>query len=183
MLKEIETIVLADIRSMARLAFDDESSVRSQFISKKERINFRQTSDEQRIFQKNKLRLKELETLIPSIYEDKVLGKISESVCIKLIEKYEAEQKELSENVKNLEARFNSIKQDENDVEEFIGRLKKYTDVRELTREMCLELIEYITVDEYAADMARDIHIYYKLLDKPLADKKFLKSDKNTENA
>ena len=36
---------------------------------------------------------------------------------------------------------------------------------------MALELIEYITVDEYAADHPRDIHIYYKLLDKPLPNK------------
>lgn len=55
------------------------------------------------------------------------------------------------------------MKKDEEDVEEFIRRLKKYTDVH--------ELIEYITVDEYAADRARNIHIYYKLLEKPLKSK------------
>lgn len=183
LLKEIEAAVLADIRSMAKLAVENEQNARYQFMSKKEQINFRQTSDEQKIFHKNKLRLSELEKLIPSIYEDKVLGKISESVCIKLLEKYEAEQADLSEKIEKLEARINSAKQDENDVDEFIRRLKKYTDVQELTREMCLELIEYITVDEYAADRPRDIHIYYKLLDKPLVDKKFLKSNENLENA
>lgn len=99
------------------------------------------------------------------------------------MKKYEVEQKDLSEKIEKLEARINSAKQDENDVDEFIRRLKKYTDVQELTREMCLELIEYITVDEYAADRPRDIHIYYKLLDKPLIDKKFLKSNENLENA
>ncbi|MDE5992165.1 MAG: DUF4368 domain-containing protein, partial [Oscillospiraceae bacterium] len=55
------------------------------------------------------------------------------------------------------ESRLNSVKQDENDVDEFIKRLKKYTDVQELTHEMCLELIEYITVDEYAADRPRAV--------------------------
>jgi hypothetical protein len=48
--------------------------------------------------------------------------------------------------------------------------------VQELTREMCLELIEYITVDAYTADKPREIHIYYKLLDKPLDDKRCLYS-------
>ena len=61
--------------------------------------------------------------------------------------------------------------------------MKKYTDVQELTREMCLELIEYITVDEYAADRPRDIHIYYKLLDKPLKDKYRLDTAKKAEIA
>ncbi len=183
LLKEIEAAVLADIRSMAKLAVENEQNARYQFMSKKEKINSRQLAEEQRQFRDKKIRLSELETLIPSIYEDKILGKISESVCIKLIEKYEAEQTDLSEKIESLEARINSAKQDEDDVDEFIIRLKKYTDIQELTREMCLELIEYITIDEYAADRPRDIHIYYKLLDKPLADKKFLKSNENLENA
>ena len=76
--------------------------------------------------------------------------------------------------MEELEAKLSAVKQDEDDVEEFICRLKKYTDVQELTREMALELVEYITVDEYAADRPRDIHIYYKLLDKPLKDKRRL---------
>ena len=103
-----------------------------------------------------------------------------------LLEKYQAEQKSLSEDVERLEAKLNAVKQDENDVEEFIKRLKKYTDVQELTREMCLELIEYITIDEYSADRPRDIHIYYKLLEKPLPHKKFLdvgKSDESVKTA
>lgn len=63
-------------------------------------------------------------------YEDKVLGKISEDVCVNLLEKYYAEQNNLPEEVKRLEARLNAVKQDENDVDEFIKRLNKYTDVQ-----------------------------------------------------
>ncbi len=100
-----------------------------------------------------------------------MLDKIPEAVCVNLLEKYQAEKKALSAEVEKLETKLSAIKQDEDDVEEFIRRLKKYTDVQELTCEMCLELIEYITVDEYAADRPRDIHIYYKLLDKPLKNK------------
>lgn len=182
-MKDINAIVLADVRSMAALAVDNENVARQQFLSKKEKINSHQLAEEQRQLREDKFRLSELEKLIPSIYEDKVLGKIPEDVCVNLLEKYRAEQRELSEKVESLEARLNSAKQDENDVDEFIKRLKKYTDVQELTREMCLELIEYITVDEYAADRPRDIHIYYKLLDKPLLDKRRLDVKKNEETA
>ena len=100
-----------------------------------------------------------------------------------LLEKYQAEQKRLFEEIKQLEEKVNAVKQDEDDVDEFIRRLKKYIDVPELTREMCLELIEYITVDEYAKDRPREIHIYYKLLEKPLPHKKFLEVDKTTKTA
>ena len=181
-MKDINALVLADIRSMAALVLEDEEAARQQFLSKKEQINTRQTAEEQKQLHSGKYRLAELDTLIPSIYEDKVLGKIPEDVCVSLLEKYQAEQKALSEEIEQLEAKLNSVKQDENDVDEFIKRLKKYTDVQELTREMCLELIEYITVDEYAKDRPREIHIYYKLLEKPLPHKKFLEVDKGDES-
>ena len=168
---QIEAVVLEDIRSMAQLVVEDEDAARKQFLSQKERMSSRQTASEQKHLREIQKRLEELEQLIPSIYEDKVLGKVSESMSIQLLDKYETEQKELSEKSEQLEAKINSVKQCEDDVEEFICRLKKYTDIQELTREICLELIEYITVDEYAADRPREIHIYYKLLDKPLADK------------
>lgn len=93
---------------------------------------------------------------------------------MKLIEKYEAEQKELSAEVSELEAKLSAIRQDEEDVELFMNRLKKYTDVQELTREMCLELIEYITLDAYVEGQPREIYINYKLLDEPLKDKRSL---------
>lgn len=101
-------------------------------------------------------------------------AKVSEDVAIKLIAKYEAEQKALSVEVTELEETLSTIRQDEEDVELFIERLRKYNDVQELTREMCLELIEYITLDAYVEGQPRNIYIYYKLLDEPLKDKRSL---------
>lgn len=170
-MKDINDIVLADIRMMSTLVVEDEEKARQQFLAQKEQINSHQMEMEQKRLRDGKYRLEELRKLIPSIYEDKVLGKIPEDVCVNLLEKYQAEQKELSEDVSKLEAKLSAVKQDKDDVEEFIRRLKKYTDVQELTREMSLELIEYVTIDEYSADRPRDIHIYYKLLDKPLLNK------------
>ena len=42
-------------------------------------------------------------------------------------------------------------------------------EVPELTREMCMELIEFISVDKCPgrySKQPREIHIYYKLIDK-----------------
>ena len=80
--------------------------------------------------------------------------KVSEDVAMKLIAKYEAEQKELSTEVASLEEKFTTIRQDEEDMALFMERLRKYTDVQELTREMCLKLIEYITLDAYVEGAA-----------------------------
>ena len=180
-MKDIDVLVLADIRSMASLVVENEDEARRRFLEQKAKVNARQTKEEKKRFSENKHRLSELNTLIPKIYEDKVIGKIPEEICVELLEKYKAEQKALAEETAILEAKLSAVSQDEKDTEEFIRRLKKYTDVQELTREIALELIEYITVDEYAADRPRDIHIYYKLLDKPLPHKKYLEIGTNDD--
>ena len=92
-MKQINALVLSDIRSMAALVLEDEEAARKQFLAKKEQINSKQTAEEQKKLRECQYRLAELETLIPSIYEDKVLGKIPEDVCVSLLEKYQAEQK------------------------------------------------------------------------------------------
>lgn len=64
--------------------------------------------------------------------------------------------------------RLTEVQQDEKDVDEFIRHLKKYKGADTLTREMALELIEYIVVDDVKKDGVknrhREIHIYYKRL-------------------
>ena len=155
----------------AKLVIDNEETARAYFLAQKEQYNSEQYETDINHLNAANKRLAELEKLIPSIYEDKVIGKIPEDVCVKLLEKYQAEQKALADEVEQINKKLSTAKQDRQDVEEYITRLKKYADVPELTREMALELIEYITIDEYSADRPRDIHIYYKLLDKPLPNK------------
>lgn len=63
---------------------------------------------------------------------------------------------------------------DEADIAEFVSRLKRCAGATELTHEMCLELIEDVTVDENNKNdksRPRVIHIYYKLIDKLLTNK------------
>lgn len=153
---------------------EDESAAKNAFLAKKQSEHAKQTSEDKKHLSDSKHRLDELSALIPKIYEDKVLGKVPEDVCIDLLQKYTAEQKELNAVVADLESRQQESRKDEEDVEKFVARLKKYAGAEELTREICLELIEYIVVDEYAADRPRQIEIYYKFLDKALENKNHL---------
>lgn len=177
--KQIEAVIIADIRSMAELVVKDEQTARAAFLSKKEQQTSRQSKADIKKLNDSKHRLAELENLMQSVYEDKVMGKIPEHICVSFLEKYEAEQQELRAVIADLEERLSAEKQDREDVEEFIRRLKKYVDVQTLTRELGLELIEYVTVGAYTPNEPRKINIYYKFLDKPLNDKKTLYSDEN----
>ena len=173
-MQDMDAIVLEDIRSLAQLVVEDEEKAKAEFLARKAKHHEEQYSVDTKKLTEGRYRLQELDTLIQNIYEYKVLGKLSEDVAMKLIAKYETEQKELSAEVADLEERFSTIRQDEEDVTMFMERLRKYTDVQELTREMCLELIEYITLDAYVEGQPREIYIYYKLLDEPLKDKRSL---------
>ena len=173
-MKDMDAIVLEDIRSLASLVVEDEDDARKKFLARKAKNHEEKHTVDTKKLTEGRYRLQELDTLIQNIYEDKVLSKVSEDVATKLIAKYEAEQKELSVEVTELEETLSTIRQDEEDVELFIERLKKYIDVQELSREMCLELIEYITLDAYVEGQPRDIYIYYKLIDEPLPDKRCL---------
>lgn len=177
--KQIEAVIIADIRSMAELVVKDEQTARAAFLSKKEQQTSRQSKADIKKLNDSKHRLAELENLMQSVYEDKVMGKIPEHICVSFLEKYEAEQQELRAVIADLEERLSAEKQDREDVEEFIRRLEKYVDVQTLTRELGLELIEYVTVGAYTPNEPREINIYYKFLDKPLNDKKTLYSDEN----
>ena len=83
------------------------------------------------------------------------------------------EKKSLQAESDEMQKCTDMAKQDEADVDEYIRRLKSYAGAEELTRQMALDLIEYITIDENPRKKAipRDIHIYYKLIDKPLKNK------------
>ncbi len=166
--EDIEQVVLNDIRAKAKLILDDEQKARADFLKYKEQISAaKYNADKKDLAQKTK-RFNELERLTQSVYEDKVLGKIPEDICLKLLAKYTEEQTALKTEIEELENALSVVSKNEADVDEFIRRLKRYTDVPELTRELCLELIEYITIGASPDDKtgAREIHIYYKLLGK-----------------
>lgn len=171
-LRNIEQIVLNDIRSMIDLVISDENDARKKFLARKQRNLSNQTNAGKDKLKTNKSRIAELDNLMQSVYEDKVQGNISASVCAKLLEKYETEQNSLANEVDQIEEQLFAAKHDEEDVDRFIESLRKYENAEILTRQMCLELIDHITIDEFhKGKTERDIHIYYKFIDKGYTDK------------
>lgn len=169
----MQEIVLNDIRAKANLVIDDERREREEFMRRKQQSASVKVGAEKKRLLADKKRLAELEKLIQSVYEDKVSGKIPEEICIGLMEKYLEEKKTLSARVSESEAIVTENEKNTADVDEFIRRLKKYASAEELTREMCIELIERITIGKVVKDKTaeREIHIYYKFMDNGYSEK------------
>ena len=58
------------------------------------------------------------EAEIQSVYENMVLGKVSEDLCIGLLDKYRAEKNELETEFDEIQNRLDAFSQDEHDVDE-----------------------------------------------------------------
>ena len=171
--KALERVVLDDIQRQIDFVISD-SKAREKYIARKRKEADTKESTDKKRFKEVSKRIEELDGLIQSVYEDKFSGKIPEDVCIRLIEKYQVELKDLQEEYEVLKETAKTEKQIEDDVDEYIRRLRSYAGAEELTRQMALDLIEYITIDRNPDKRSdpRDIHIYYKLIDKPLKNKR-----------
>ena len=112
-------------------------------------------------------RLPELDKLIQSAYEDKVLGRIPESVCVNLLNQYEAERREKQERYKELTGQLAASRETESSVDAWLDMMQDYAQLEELDRPTLVRLIQKIEISErYPVDdhEERDIHIYYNFV-------------------
>lgn len=170
----LEQLVLADIQHRIDFVDIDEQDARQKLLVQKMGMyEVQSTSDKKRQREIEK-RIDELKKLMQLLFEDRVLGKMPEKTCTLMIEKYQTELDELELEFADLNKRTYMELECEREVDEFIRRLKSYAGAEKLTREMALELIKYITIDENPRNFkaVRKINVYYKLIDKKLNDKR-----------
>lgn len=163
--EEVEQILLEDIREKAKYVTLNTENVRSEYIKRKAEMteSARKTAEKQ--LRKNETRIAELERLIDVAYEDRVKGKMPEDLCVRFIEKYTAEQKDLQAESEVVRRTLTEREQVKTDVDDFIARIRKWLEIKELTREMCYELIERVIVGALPKEKgeARTIEIVYKI--------------------
>ena len=109
-------------------------------------------------------RVKDINNLIQHIYEDNISGKITDERFATLSLNYEREQKDLKEKINKLATTIDKTKQEEINLTTFIDKVKKYTEIKELTPEIVNELIDKIYVYQQTklnGKKYQQIDIYY----------------------
>ncbi|MDE5896251.1 MAG: hypothetical protein K2H43_00390 [Clostridia bacterium] len=105
-----------------------------------------------------------MDRLIQTAFEDRVLNNMPESVCAGLCDRYLKERSALEEEISKAEKKRSEASADDFGFAEYVRKLKRYGGCEILTRELCLLLIEFITVGEKSgADGGRELHIFYRL--------------------
>ena len=113
-------------------------------------------------------RVSELEVLLCKIYEDNILGKLSDSRYATLDAQYEKEQTELTAEISALEKAVKSYEKHEKDADRFIALIDKYENFDKLTIAMLNEFIEKILVHERdrkgSIQTTQEVEIYFNFV-------------------
>ena len=119
--------------------------------------------------QKDEHRSKEIDTIIQKLYEDNLLGKISDERFVKLSQSYEEEQRQLQTSISDLTEKLAKHQEDNLNISKFMTRILKYTELPELTVEIVNELIDKIVIHKPTGTKRNriiQIDIYYNFIGK-----------------
>ena len=119
--------------------------------------------------QKDEHRSKEIDTIIQKLYEDNLLGKISDKRFVKLSQSYEEEQKQLQTSISDLTEKLAKQQEDSLNISKFMARISKYTELPKLTVEIVNELIDKIVIQKPTGtkrDRIIQVDIYYNFIGK-----------------
>lgn len=163
----LEEMILSDIQARAcEVCVRERETIR--YVTEQKQTQGRQEAAAiEKSAKTLKKRLAELERLIQSVYEDKVLGKIPEEVCVRLMTGYQSEQTEKSARLKSLEGKLAEYRKVQDDVREWAALIRQYRDADTLDRDMLLKLVDRIEVGEARTvdgEKEREIRIYYKFV-------------------
>lgn len=112
-------------------------------------------------------RIGELDRLFIKIYEDNAKGKLNDDRFAMMSKTYEDEQTQLKVEIVNLQKEIEVQERQIEDLEQFIQRARRYTDITELTPYALRELVKAVYVeapDKSSGKRKQRVHIEYDLV-------------------
>ena len=160
-------VVLADIRMKAEQARNDPAALIERIQAQRRAASAEQMKQTRLLLATTEKRLAELGKLVQAVYEDKVLGRIPESVCVQLMNQYEAERAEKLEQKGRLSEELETYQQETDDVQQWMKLIQDYARLEELDRPTLLRLVQHIDIGERKIEdgrEVRDIRIHYNFV-------------------
>ena len=147
-MKAVEILLLDDLRRTLRFAQSQKEEF-LQILEENSEVKTKQEIKENlRELSAAEERIKALDKIIQSLYEDKVAGKLSEERYLKLSDTYETEQAELTEKAQTLKAEIEKDKKEKDEILDFLCLVEKYSSIEELTSEIIRSFADRIIVHE-----------------------------------
>jgi DNA invertase Pin-like site-specific DNA recombinase/predicted nucleic acid-binding Zn ribbon protein len=165
--RDLVNAVLSDINYFAELALRDEKAVKA-LQAKLNTLNAAEAKAYGRDRRKLQKRAAELDKLFAALYEDRVMERISERNYFLVSAKYEQEQQDVENSLKEIETDLTAKGANDKGIVDFLALIKGYGGLTELTAATVNTLIDKITVSERGKDedgnASQRIKIYYKFV-------------------
>lgn len=163
---DLKQVVLDDLRRVTHFARMKERQF-AAYITAKNSAELRQEINAlQKEVDTMQRRNDELTALFKRLYEDNVLGRITNEQFRRLSADYNAEQKTLEEAIPVKMERLEKLKASAANVDAFIEKAKRFKTIDELTPELLRLFIQRIEIGErakkYSHSAAQDIRIVYR---------------------
>ena len=163
----LEQLILDNLRSVTAYVKEHEDEFIRQVMENSQAEQVKNLAQAKRQLEQQDRRSKELDTIMKKLYEDNVLGRLSDERYAKLSADYEREQRELKTSGDALRAQVDACQQQTVNVQSFIKTVKKYTEPTELTSAILHELVDKIIVhapDKSSGHRTQQIDIHYNFV-------------------
>lgn len=163
----VEAVVEMELRRLAEYLVADEN----RFAEILARKSNKQYESEKKAaaseLRKSEMRIEMIPRLLKSLYEDKLSGKTSEENYSILSSEYADEREQLKKKILKLRKKLAEMGEKESEREEFIRAIRKFMEMRTLTKQVLNELIDHIDVYETQGtgkNKTQRLVIYYKFV-------------------
>ena len=165
--KAVETLLLDDLKRTLRFAQSQKEEFLRMLEENSEVKTKQEIKENLRELSAAEERIKALDKIIQSLYEDKVAGILSEERYLKLSDTYETEQAELTEKAQTLKAEIEKDKKEKDEILDFLCLVEKYSSIEELTPEIIRSFVDRIIVHEKRKENGhyrQEIEIVYNFI-------------------
>ncbi len=142
----IEQLVAEDLRKVLAFAKEREAEFIRIVTNNSEKELAKELRLSQKEYEQARVRISAIDKIIQKLYEDKVIGNITEERFHKMSVVYEAEQKTLETRATVLKKALETAKEQSLNTDRFLALVRKYTEIPALDAEIIREFIDRIIV-------------------------------------
>lgn len=163
----LEEVVKLELRRLVEMLEIDESYFAQLLLRKNDEEREKDKKFLESELQKAIARSNTVSQLYEKLYEDNVIGKVSDEWFVELSHKYEKERMDLKAKIADTRHKIEELKNNNSEYEKFISAIRRFMQMDNLTSPLLRELIDHIDVFETEGtgkNRTQRIVIYYRFI-------------------
>lgn len=163
----LEEVVKLELRRLVEMLEIDESYFAQLLLRKNDEEREKDKRFLESELQKAIARSNTVSQLYENLYEDNVIGKVSDEWFIELSHKYEKERMDLKARIADTRHKIEELKNNNSEYEKFISAIRRFMQMDNLTSPLLRELIDHIDIFETEGtgkSRTQRIVIYYRFI-------------------